>query len=101
MLAPKRTINWVKVKGSDTRLAPKLLEDNGDGTYTLWDYSAWGPIGIAGKLMPGVEVVPLSTKADREAAARMERLMGMALQSQEAQYQAMTVLRGDQQCPTT
>lgn len=103
---------WVKIKGSDVRLEypskkvmepdgyhyhfeddrtvepkrikqqPRLLEDNGDGTYTSWSYTVWGPVGGSGSLKEGIEVVPLTTKADRREADRLDDMMqrGMARQ---------------------
>jgi len=86
-------MNWVKVVGSDKRY-PTLLEDNGDGTYTAWGYSVWGPGGRRGELQTGVEVMPVATKADREAMARKEAMMERALRSQAALVAGMRAARG-------
>jgi hypothetical protein len=111
---------WVKVAGSDVRqeyaqkrvdhsdgvhwhfeddltlpptercVPPTILEDHEDGTYTRWTYTVWGPVGMSGTLKPGISVVPISTKADREEVSRIEKLMERALRSQAALVEAMS-----------
>lgn len=76
---------WVKIKGRE-----QLLEDNGDGTYTAWSFGIWGPVGSKGKLLPGIEVLPLKTKADRQEAARMEKMMKRSLETQLRMAYAMS-----------
>ena len=80
------TRNWVAVKGSNPI---KVLEDNGDGTYTGWGYSVWGPIGSQGTLKPEIIVKPITNKREREEVARLERLMDKAMRTQRALYISM------------
>jgi hypothetical protein len=77
MESERAMTRWVKVKGRQ-----QLLEDKGDGTYTAWSFGIWGPVRSKGQLLPGVEVLPLKTKADKREAARMERLMKRSLETQ-------------------
>lgn len=80
---------------NDTTQEPKLipapivlLEDNGDGRYTGWSYSVFGAIGQSGRLAEGVEVLPLTTKADRKAAQDMEAMLARAEARSAGMYQA-------------
>lgn len=75
------------------RISPQLYEDNGDGTYTRWGYTVWGPVGVTGTLAAGVEVAPLSTKADRKASERLEGMIARSLQSQHALVTGMRAAR--------
>ena len=106
-------MNWVKVKGSDIvtvypqvrvdepdgihfhyeddkthpeikQVIPTLLEDNGDGTYTKWGFTLYGPVGQTGELREGIEVVCLETKADFREAGRLERALSRAMETQSA-----------------
>jgi len=76
---------WVKVKQDGT-----ILEDNGDGTYTYWAPSAWGPIGTCGQLKPGLEAVPV-TKADQKKVDRIERMIERSLKMQAALARSMGI----------
>jgi hypothetical protein len=110
---------WVKLKGSDFRLEypqkrvdhadgihfhfepdtshpprkikmpPIILEDHGDGTFTQWSYTLFGPVGHKGTLKPGDEVEPIRTAADRKAVEQVEAMFAKALQSQMAMFTAM------------
>lgn len=86
---------------NDTTQEPKLipapivlLEDNGDGTFTTWGYSAFGAIGQSGRLAEGVEVLPLTTKADRKAAQDMEAMLARADVKSGMMYNMMKAGQG-------
>ena len=116
-------MQWVKLKGSDFEITypcnirvdlpgggyyfemdtsqpqvvkclPTILEDEGDGTYTQWSFSVWGPIGQHAPLPEGYEVVPLETKADFAEAERIEKMIERAMQSQNALVTAMRFAKG-------
>jgi hypothetical protein len=116
-------VNWVKVKQEprkeypqkivhhkdgvhfhyedDTTQEPKLypapivlLEDNGGGRYTGWSYSVFGAIGQSGRLAEGVEVLPLTTKADRKAAQDMEAMLARAEARSGMMYDMMKAGQG-------
>jgi hypothetical protein len=110
---------WVKLKGSDFRLAypqkridhadgthfhfeddksqpprkvkmpPIIFEDNGDGTFTQWNFGLYGPVGHKGTLKLGDAVEPIRTAADQKAVEQVEAMFAKALQSQMAMFAAM------------
>lgn len=58
------------------RLTPRLVEVRSDGTYAQWNFGIFGSYAYVGRdFKEGVVLVPLSTKADREEAARLERML--------------------------
>lgn len=71
-------------------LAPTLLEDNGDGTYTAWSYGIWGPVGSTGKLKEGMQVVLITSRSDYKEAERLERLFERSLCNQMGMAAAMS-----------
>ena len=67
----------------------EIAQDNGDGTYTVWGYSVWGPIGSTGRPQPGVTIREPKGKREREEVASIIQMHLQALRSQNALYQTM------------
>jgi len=81
--------NWVKVTGGPQYYLGMLLEDNGDGTFTAWNGSAFGAIGTTGQLCPGVVVKPLKTKAELAEGADRERFLKRMEDRSQMWYETM------------
>lgn len=114
---------WVKVTGSDVRLEwpmkqimdpdgehwhyaedksqppekrripARILEDNGDGTYTSWAPTLWGPVGSTGQLRPEVHVEPVTLKRDMEQVRALEKSLDDSLKTQTVLFECMRYQR--------
>lgn len=80
------TTNWVKLKSGAEEA---IVEDNGDGTYTSWAFSMWGPCGTRGPKNPDVVVLPIKSKKDRKEVEDLERRMERSFDSQVALFVSM------------
>ncbi len=67
----------------------RIVEDNGDGTYTLWGYSVYGAIGQTGEPAAGYTILPIKTKADRAEVARIEKMIEDGKRRSASFYVAM------------
>lgn len=83
-------MNWVKVTSPAGESF--IVEDCGNGEYTLWAYSIWGPFGQTGDLSTarGWKIEQIS-KADQAKVQRLEQMMERALKSQTALAMGMGI----------
>jgi hypothetical protein len=65
-----------------------VAEENGDGTFTVWDYSVWGPIGQSGRLAGDVTAREPKNAKEREAIRHKRAMIDRALVTQRALYKA-------------
>lgn len=63
---------------------PTLLENHGDGTFTHWLFTSWGPLGRRGRLAPGIAVARLDGEADRVQARWLNRRWALGMELQRA-----------------
>jgi len=68
--------------------APEFFEDNGDGTYTSWGYTVWGPVGNSGKFKGGVQPVVVAKKFLKDLETHI-KLLERAMVSQGALVETM------------
>lgn len=66
-----------------------ILEDNGDGTYTRWGFTVFGPIGHTGPLKPEIQITDRLNRQDQEEVERILRCEARALKAQAAMFIAM------------
>lgn len=75
-------MNFVKVND-------KILEDNGDGTYTRWiGAGPYGAIGESGRLKSGLVVKPV-TKKDAPEIERIRRMLERGARNSQIMYDIM------------
>jgi len=82
----KRT--WVRATDSEGRSI--IAEDNHDGTFTTWGYSA---IGRTGEPLPGVTISPI-TKKDKSEIERLEKLLAKSEERSQAWYDCYQIAKG-------
>ncbi len=72
---------------------PTAVEDNGDGTFTSWGYTVWGPVGNTGKPIEGTIVREPKNKKEKDLIAGFQKMIDRAMRSQEALVTAMRFVR--------
>ncbi len=76
--------DFVAVEAKGLR-SPVFVQDNHDGTYTRWSYSAFGAFGSTGKPLPGV-IVREVRKSERKDLERHVSILNSAIKSSERMY---------------